>query len=145
MRRLLLVVPSCPILVVFLVLNEWFDPSMLEGRILPLIEECPEKSRLARIRPLKEWRDESIPCRIFPNKGRPDPDARLFAVLGFRLPLPSLTKYFSTVMSYAKESYRPDPGSFSIIEMLRAIKMNRRKTSGWIGQRGGRKNKFESC
>jgi hypothetical protein len=42
------------LLVVFFVFNEWFDPSMLDGRILPLFEEWPEKSRLARIRPLTE-------------------------------------------------------------------------------------------
>jgi hypothetical protein len=41
-------------LVVLLVFKEWFDPSTLDGRILPLFAEWPEKSRLARIRPLTE-------------------------------------------------------------------------------------------
>lgn len=89
------------ILDVFLVLNEWFDPSMLDGRILPLFEECPEKSRAPRNLPPKEWRDESMPCRIFPKKGLArEPDARLLDVLDRPLRLlPSRTKYLSTRMS----------------------------------------------
>lgn len=74
---------------------------MLDGRIRPLVDEWPEKSRLARIRPLTEWRDESILCRIFPKMGMTrEPDARLFADLEFRLRLlPALTKYLSIIIS----------------------------------------------